>query len=168
MPKQDLSEIVSKMPSLTIAELRAVRNLANDLLGQNAPLAPPTKTEDHLEQFFWQVHKVLRERGIGCRAWHLFTRTKNYRSFAENFTVVETYIQQYFGNVTERQRRRLYYIFALTIANWIDDNPMIPLGIRNISINLDQLPGCMRNAFPDYAENGLLPVLLNTALCRQE
>lgn len=160
MGKQQLQEVIGRLPTLTEDELEAVKTLANHLQSGTQRQGEIDKQEDDLQLFYVQTVRILSNRGIRCQPWYTFRKLSLYRDLRRKFPEIEQYTQQYFGTLPLRKRQRLYQLYAVLIADWISQNPAIPLTLKNFINHSHRTSEFVANAFPQYAEAGWLPLIL--------
>ena len=157
----NLSAVVAKLGLLSPSELQTVQATTTHLLSG--------KVEDKIEEdeedlfmFYAQLAKSLSLKGINVLPWVVFKkrRLKSFRELKRKFSSTTVYTIKHFGNLNAKERRRLYNIYGMTIVNWVETNPVVPLTVSTTIRMVDRLPEFIANAFPGYAESGLLPLIL--------
>lgn len=159
MSEKDFQSIVTTLPKLSEQELRHVRGAIDEHLLQ--PSGGQQSIHDDDWQFFYDLSiKILSDRGLRCPPWHVFQRMEIFRHFQKHFPEIQKFTEDNFGQLKRPVRQRLYRIYAELLTDWMEHNPRIPMKIGVYFLNLGMTPELVHNAFPGYAQQGWLPMVL--------
>ncbi len=157
--KAETSIVLVSLPSLTRKDLKLVQQELTKLLE-----AGTDRTQDREEEeleFFYNVSRtVMKERGLTCPPWRVFRRMGIFKPLKKKFPEVKTYTEKYFGNIQRRKRQAIYRVYAELLMEWMDNHPKVPMKVGTFFQSLNQIPTLIADAFPGYAEQGWLPMVL--------
>ena len=159
MAEQDFQSTVALLPSLSKQQLRHVRSVIDQHLLQPGEGEDPSQDDD-AELLYTQSASVLTARGLRCPPWPAFRRMKIYRHLRNHLPTIQDFSGTNFGNLKRIERQRLYRIYAELLADWIEHNPKVPTKIGVYFQNLGLIPELVHDAFPGYAQQGWLPLVL--------
>lgn len=163
MPKEDLDSVLKLLPGLTPEERVQVRTVVQ-FLSKGSGIEEPGGTgveveQDELELSFESMRSVLRSNGVNCPPWLVFRRLHILRHFEKGHIGVQNYLSEYFPEAKRTDRQRLYRIFGeLILERMKRDRLDQKIGI--FFQRLNQVPELMNEAFPGYAKQGWLSVIL--------
>ncbi len=155
---QDFQSTVALLPKLSKQQLRHVRSVIGQYLLQPDGGKDPSQDDDEL--FYGQSASVLNERGLRCPPWPAFQRMKTYRHFQKHLPVIQDFTTNNFGELKRLGRQRLYKIYAELLTDWLENHPSAPMKIGVYFQNIGMVPELVCDAFPGYAQQGWLPMVL--------
>jgi hypothetical protein len=139
------SKIIATLPTLTKADLAAVRGAADALLGpQAAPIDTPATP------LFEAVTRALGLR-LGFAA---FSQTATYKPYKRGANAIADFLGKAFS--VEFSMLEYHAINQLLIECLTDDLKArgVPLSLGTLCNNLERVPQVFRDAFPGYIESG--------------
>ena len=142
--KPDASKIIASLPTLSRADLSAVRGAADSLLG---PQATP------LEQPATPLYAAIT-RALSLKlGWGAFTHTSSYKQYKRGSEAITSFMAESFPALDQRLQTALH---GLMIDCLVDDlrQRRIPLSMGTVCSNLERTPQVFRDAFPGYLESG--------------
>ena len=137
--------IIATLPTLTKADLAAVRGAADALLGpQAAPIDTPATP------LFEAVTRALGLR-LGFAA---FSQTATYKPYKRGEVAIADFLGTAFQAPWDRVT--LNAMMQLLIECLTDDlrARRVPLSLGTLCNNLERVPQVFRDAFPGYIESG--------------
>lgn len=142
--KPTAAKIIAQLPSLSRAELSAVKGAADSLLGPQA-----TSIEQPATPLLTEITRALGLK-LGFSA---FGQTRAYKQFKPAEQAIELFLQQNFGRL---DRRTGQAIMGLMVDCLIADLKAqgLPLSMGVVCNNLMRAPQALRDAFPGYLESG--------------
>lgn len=158
MSKKDIQAIVSSLPNLSVDELRQVRAAIDFLLKGKEDTTQEQVSED-IELFYKVSSTVLEDAGIPCLAWYNFQQAKIHKDLAKGFAELEEYTNKHIGKLKRRDRQRLYRIYAEVLVDWMQRSP-VPKRQGTFFKRLTMIPQLIAAAFPGYAQQGWLPLIV--------
>ena len=159
MAEQDFQSTVALLPNLSKQQLRHVRSVIDQHLLQPGEGEDPSQDDD-AQLFYTQSASVLTARGLRCPPWPTFRRMGIYRHLRNNLPAVQDFSETNFGDLKRVARQRLYRIYAELLIDWLERNPRVPTKIGVYFQNLGLIPELVHDAFPGYAQQGWLPMVL--------
>lgn len=155
--------VKSLLPKLNARELKEVSILATELRNRKGLMG--MRAEDEL--FFYSLSEVLSDR-LSIRLPSLMVMKKTSRSAYNKFYEVLDYINEWTDNVmaphrvTRSLRRKLYLIFTDLVADEVQ-RLGLPLAFTTLVQQYENLPGIVDQAYPGYAQAGMLHILLTAS-----
>jgi hypothetical protein len=148
---KNVASIIATLPTLTKADLAAVRGAADALLG---PQAAPTDTP--ATPLFEAVTRALGLR-LGFAA---FSQTATYKPYKRGEQAIADFLGTAFQ--APRDRVTLNAMMQLLIECLTDDLKArrVPLSLGTLCNNLERAPQVFRDAFPGYIESGHGSIIL--------
>lgn len=149
---KNTTTIIAALPTLSRADLAAVRGAADGLLGPTAAANQGTATP------LWVAVKRalgLDMPGPGAPG------TRTYKQFKRGEQAVECFVAKHFTDVQDQVSRQA--LLALIVDCLIDSLRMrgLPLNLLTVTMRLEDAPQALLDAFPGYIESGLGHVILN-------
>ena len=160
MDEQDFQSTITLLPSLSKQQLRQVRSVIDQHLLQPGEGEDPSQDGD-AELLYQQSSSVLTARGLRCPPWPAFQRMGNYRHLRNHLPAIQDFSGTNFGDLKRVARQRLYRIYAELLADWVEHNPRVPTRIGVYFRNLGMIPELVHDAFPGYAQQGWLSLVLD-------
>ncbi len=160
MAEQDFQSTVALLPSLSKQQLRHVISVIEQHLLQPGE-GEDASHDDDAELLYIQSANVLVELGLRCPPWPTFRRMRIYRHLRNHHAAIQDFSSTNFGDLKRVARQRLYRIYAELLADWMECNPRVPTKIGVYFQNLGMIPELVHDAFPGYAQQGWLPLVLN-------
>ena len=120
------------------------------------------KETDSEESLFYSVLKDTLEYYCYGKVmpYQTFKRGKFYKSYKEKFPVVQEFMQQHFPDAKLVERKMIYRTFSRLIIKRINQWEDVEVRIGTCAVNVDRIPSLVDRAFPGYAKNGLLSMLI--------
>ncbi len=157
-----LSTILTSLPALTHSEKQIVDQELKRLLEGRPGTARQAKNKaDSDKELFYSVSAtVMAERGLACPPWPRFQQMNIAKHLKIKFPDIQTYTERYFGKIRRGKKQALYRIYAELLLDWMDNHPKVPFKVGVYFQNLNQIPTLVADAFPNYANEGWLPMIL--------
>lgn len=149
--KPTAAKIIAQLPTLSRAELSAVKGAADSLLGPQAAA---------IEQAATPLFKTL-QRALGANVgFSAFTQMKAYKPFKAAEPVITQFIAQNWPGI---DRRMTQAMLGMMIDALLADlkGRGLPLSLGTVCNNLMRAPQVLRNAFPGYLESGHGQIILD-------
>lgn len=159
MADQDFQSTVALLPSLSEQQLRHVRSVIDQHLLQPGE-GKGLSQDDDAQLFYSQSVRVLTERGLQCPSWPTFQRLGISKHLQNHLPVIQDFTATNFGELKRLGRLRLYKIYAELLTDWLEHHPRVPMKIGAYFQNLGLVPELVCDAFPGYAQQGWLPMVL--------
>ena len=157
MAEEDFQSTVALLPSLSEQQLRHVRSVIDQhLLQPDKELSQ----DDDAQLFYSQSVRVLTERGLQCPSWPTFQRLGISKHLRNHLPVIQDFTTTNFGELKRLGRQRLYKIYAELLTDWLENHPSAPMKIGVYFQNMGMVPELVCDAFPGYAQQGWLPMVL--------
>lgn len=162
MSDSKLSTILVSLPSLPHSEQQIVQQELTKLLDGEGSGTSRTKDkeEEEMELFYSVSVQVMKERGLACPPWPRFRQMNIFKHLRTKFPEIKSYTKEYFGKIRRQKRQALYRIYAELLMDWMENHPKVPVKVGVYFQNLNQIPTLISDAFPGYAEQGWLPMVL--------
>ena len=158
MSTDSLQLVLKALPDLTVEEIRSIRLRLDFLRKHTQKLKEGTEQQDN-QQFCFEIFRnCLLEAGLPCPPWGAFQRLGISRYFQQQYPIIETYIETQFVGTNRRERQKLYRIFAELLLDWMNEKSLMKIGVFFKNVNL--IPELLSKAFPGYAAQGWLPLIL--------
>lgn len=157
-----LSEIIVALSKLTTDELQIVMQQARLLAGseESVPTGSSSSPDSDMILFYQQACNVLKQNGLSTLTWFRFQKNRYFKQFEHSFQGTRRYSRKHFGKLNRRDRVRLYKIYAELIYNWMNSSKKVNVSSVLFFRSLNLIPVLMTNAFPGYAVQGWLPLVL--------
>jgi hypothetical protein len=142
---KNVASIIATLPTLTKADLAAVRGAADALLGpQAAPIDTPATP------LFEAVTRALGLR-LGFAA---FSQTATYKPYKRGANAIAGFLGTAFPDAENKVTRNALH--GLMLECLIDDLKArrVPISLGTLCNNLERCPQVFRDAFPGYIESG--------------
>ena len=148
---KNVASIIATLPTLSKADLAAVRGAADALLG---PTAAPNDTP--ATPLFEAVTRALGLR-LGFAA---FSQTATYKPYKRGADAIAGFLGSTFPLAENRTTRNALH--SLILECLIDDLKArrVPLSLGALCNNLERAPQVFRDAFPGYIEGGVVNVIM--------
>ena len=167
MAQEDLQSILKTLPRLTAEERKQVLEQAtmmnlflkkddNETYGSGETYGNGRSEQELCYESF---RSVLRDGGLSCPPWSTFQRLDILRHYEKGYQGLENYVSEQFSGVVRIERQKLYKIFGELLVSWMKEN-RVPMKIGLFFKNLNLVPELVSKAFPGYAEQGWLKVVL--------
>jgi len=157
MVKTRAQTVIGMLPELTLGELQQVK-LSLDFLARNH-VTQQDHDGDEIAFFYAIVSRVAEDVGLRCPPWNAAQKMKMMPMLRAAWAIVDSYRVKFFPNATQAQRQTLYRIFAEASLERMR-RANLPIKPTVLIQTLGRLHEVMADAFPGYAEQGWLPMLL--------
>ena len=161
MTKTALKSVTKLLSELNPEELTSTRLTLDFLLkGVVTPIkASKSSIADGGELCFETFRRTLKTFGLNCPPFSIAKRMELAKHFSRHYPMLATYIKTQFPSSGRTKRQKLYRLFAELLLIWMRKNH-VPMKIGLFFRNLGLIPELMTKAFPGYAEQGWLPLIL--------
>ncbi len=140
LDKKELDAIISRAKALSSIKINTVEEL-----------------DDPDEELFYNA---LSNRFPGKKyTFKAFKKRHIYRTFHQNFPEILDYLDKYLPSLNFDQKLVINTILSDALYTYMDDLNF-DLTMKSIVHQMKKIAFVMNRAFPDYAECGLLPVIL--------
>lgn len=149
--KPKAAEIIAKLPSLSRADLLAVKGAADALLGPQA--APIEGAATPLQA------AVTRALGLKL-GFAQFQRMTAYKQFKRGEQAINDFVAENFGSLDQRTEKAL---LGFMVDGLIEDMRFrhIPVSLATLCANLGRAAQVLRDGFPGYFESGHAGFIIN-------
>ena len=157
--------ILVLMQGMSENDLTLIRDKAIALLGPSniIPIIEKDENEDLTKELllYGRIQKELKDRGIFGPNFFTFRNTGQYKKFKQAHQRIDEYFDKNMRKtITKTERVKLYALVASLVISNIRNRelPLVPPLIMSTLLDSSAL---VDQAFPGYAEAGLLILLLD-------
>ena len=160
MTKTALKSVTRLLSELNVVELNTARVTLDFLLkGSTTTKTSKSAVGDEGELCFETFRSTLKTFGLNCPPLGVAKRMEIHRHFQREYPLIEIYIKEQFPACGRLKRQKLYRLFAEVLIAWMRKN-RVPMKVGLFFRNLGLVQELMIGAFPGYAEQGWLPLML--------
>lgn len=157
----DLKDLIGRLGQLSTDDLQAVQLATSHLLSGTRRIEKASSDREAVEEeFYLLITRTLKNHGMACPPWLSFRRTRGYKSLHKTLPDILIYTTKHFGSLKRRDRVRLYRLYAEMLLRWMRNHPAAPMRVGVFFQNLSQIPALVSEAFPGYANEGWLQLVL--------
>ena len=155
-----LEDIISALPKLKAEEVQKVRMTCDFLLQGKPEITIRLDSPSVALEFFYEAAlSHCAKKGLTWPPFRAFRRLDVFKAYQANWPLVESFIQKNWPNAKLNDRHKLYGLFVELLADSIISWD-VPLTIGTFCRNMGKLPQLVTDAFPGYAEQGWLSLIL--------
>lgn len=161
-----LEKVLEQLPFLTKEELVVVQQTVAWLQagesekdkGEGVCLGENT---DAAQRLYVATLPTLKRFGIYILPWHVFAEAPYFQDSIRKTKRLLEWTDRTFPSLTPKRRRALYRIYAVVLARWLANHQYYAASFHGFWKRIDQIPELLVKAFPGYAEQGWLPLILD-------
>lgn len=151
-----LQQIVNLLPHLPKGDLLQVHKAVGALMSLNGHASMPTKDEvvSSIDPMLIVISKVMQSRGLEFSSPYMLSRSNAYNKFrVEHAPAITKFLEA--QRLSHLEQALLLDMGVRLLIDRLQSRGMSVSG-RAILWNMHQLPSTIDQAFPGYAEAGLL------------
>lgn len=116
---------------------------------------------DEEGELFWEtLRKICKNQHLCTLVPHgVYRKHIAYPYYHTGFKNVKGWTHNHFKKATYHQRRKVYKLYVGLLLDYFERRKLI-ISAWTIGYNVDKIPALVNNAFPGYADAGLLHKVL--------
>ena len=104
---------------------------------------------------------VLKRQGMNnFPPFAVFEKNKYFNSYIDALPIIDDFFEEYFPKIRKIEKIKLLNIFLGKLVSMLRGQ-RLPITVGVLAVNVQRLPEAIEDAFPGYAEAGIMSKLID-------
>lgn len=161
--KKDIHQMIVELDCLSVSDLDELKNRIDYILFTKEG-RKSSKDSEYLDFYKLIVEEIGKrlncKMGIQENYWHFKKKSPLFKKFKESYKTIEQFQENNCSIGSRKEDIIRFRLIAIKVILDFLEKAGIPISLTTFINNMHKVPGIVNNAFPMYAENGLLSKIL--------